>query len=149
MSDKIILIEDEKIITDDTEIAETFTTYFLNITDSLGLGAPDDNYTNNLNIMVSNAVKKYKNHPSIKAIKASSPQTDQFKFSHVYPWNVMDQMESIDSSKANSGNTPLKVLKNSKDILVPYLTDCINAAINNFDLPSDLKISNVSAGYKK
>ena len=35
MSDKIILIEDEKIITDDTEIAESFNTYFLNITDSV------------------------------------------------------------------------------------------------------------------
>ena len=126
MSDKIILIEDEKIITDDTEIVETFNTYILNSTDSLGLGGPIDNYenyTNNIDIMVANAVEKYKNHPSMKAIKASSPQTQQLKFSHVYPWNVMDQIESIDPSKANSGNIPAKILKNSKDILAPYLTD--------------------------
>ena len=99
--------------------------------------------------MVSNAVKEYKNHPSIKVIKISSPQTDQFKCSHVYPWNVMDQIESIDTSKANSGNIPVKILKNSKDTLVPYLTDCINIAINNCDFANDLKITDVSAGYKK
>ena len=66
--------------------------------------------------MVTNAAEKYRNHPSVKAIKASSPQIDQFKFSHVYAWNVMDQIESIDPSKSYSGNIPVKILKNSKDI---------------------------------
>ena len=79
MSDKIILIEDEKIITDDTEIAESFNTYFLNITDSLGLSAPEDNYTDDLDIMVTNAVEKYKNHSGIKQIslnfRMSTPGT--------------------------------------------------------------------------
>ena len=65
MSDKIILIEDEKVIADDTEIAESFNTYFLNITDSLGLSAPADSFTKDLDKMVTNAVEKYKNHPGI------------------------------------------------------------------------------------
>ena len=41
----------------------------------------------------------------------------------------MDQIDAIDPSKSNSGNIPVKILKNNKDILVPYLTDCMNAAI--------------------
>ena len=73
MSDKIILIEDEKVITDDTEIAESFNTYFLNITDSLGLTFPEDSFTKDLDTMVTNAVEKYKNHPGIKAINTLTP----------------------------------------------------------------------------
>ena len=60
-----------EVITDEIEKAESFNTFFLNIIDSLGLGTPDDNDTNDLDIMITNAVEKYKDHPGIKAIKAS------------------------------------------------------------------------------
>ena len=99
--------------------------------------------------MVTNAVEKYKNHPGIKAIKASLSQTERFEFLHVYPWDVMEQIEAIDPSKSNSGNIPVKILQNSKDILIPYLTDCINAAINNCNFPNDLKVTDVFSGYKR
>ena len=61
----------------------------------------------------------------------------------------MEQIEAIDPSKSNSGNIPVKILQNSKDISIPYLTDCINAAINNCNFPNDLKLADVSAGYKR
>ena len=117
MSVKIILFEDEKVITDDTEIAESFNTYFLNITESLRLSAPKDSLTKDLDTMVTNAVGKYKNHPGIKEIKASLSQTDRFEFSHVYPWDVMEQIETIDPGKSKNGNVPVDILQNSKDIL--------------------------------
>ena len=37
MSEKITLIEDDKIITNDAEVAECFNTYFTNITGSLDI----------------------------------------------------------------------------------------------------------------
>ena len=43
----------------------------------------------------------------------------------------------------------MKILQNSKDILIPYLTHCINAAIKNCNFPNDLKVADVSAGYKR
>eukprot|EP00112_Aurelia_sp_Birch-Aquarium-sp1_P023216 Seg683.1_Seg683.6 transcript_id=Seg683.1_Seg683.6/GoldUCD/mRNA.D3Y31 product="CAP-Gly domain-containing linker protein 3" protein_id=Seg683.1_Seg683.6/GoldUCD/D3Y31 len=46
-----VLIKNEIIVTDDTEIAASFNTYFINITDSLGLSAPDENHINDLHIM--------------------------------------------------------------------------------------------------
>ena len=57
MSDKIIIIEDEKVITDDTDIAESFNTYFLNMTDSPGLSASEDILTKDLDTMITNAVE--------------------------------------------------------------------------------------------
>ena len=99
--------------------------------------------------MVTNDIEKYNNHPGIKAIKASLSQTDRFEFSHVSPRDVMQQIEAIDPSKSNSGNIPMKILQNSKDIVIPYFTDSINAAINNCNFPNDLKVADVSAGYKR
>ena len=71
MGDKIVPIKDDNILSDDKVIAESFNSHFVTITDSLGLDpafkdigifkAPDKK--------IDTAVKKYKNHPSIIAIK--------------------------------------------------------------------------------
>ena len=71
MGDKVALIRDDSIISDDKVIAESFTSHFVNNTDSLGLDptfkdvgihkAPDKK--------IDTAVKKYKCHPNIVAIK--------------------------------------------------------------------------------
>ena len=113
MSEKIILIDGEKIIAEDTKLAQCFNTYFLNITDSLGLSVPDNPDNNdrlNLNEMVTNAIKKYKNHPSIKAIKTSMRQDEKFRFSHVHPGYVKDEIEALDPKKSNSGDIPVKII---------------------------------------
>ena len=43
------------------------------------------------------------------------------------------------STKANSGCIPTKTLKEVKDMVFPYLTDCINSAIYDCKFPSELK----------
>ena len=49
----------------------------------------------------------------------------------------------------SSGKVPVRIIKDSKNIIVPYLTDCINAAINNCCFPNELKIADVSPCCKK
>ena len=149
MSEKIILIDGKKIIADVTKIAQCFNTYFLNITESLGLSVPYNNDILNLDEMVTNAIEKDKNHPGIKTIKTSKRQEEKFRFSHIHPRNVKDELEALDPKNSNSGNIPIKSIKDSKNIVVPYLTDCINAAINNCRPPNELKVADVSPCYKK
>ena len=152
MSEKIILIGGEKIIAEDTKLAQCFNTYFLNITDSLGLSVPDNPDNNdrlNLDEMVTNAIKKYKNHPSIKAIKTSVRQDEKFRFSHLHPGYVKDEIEALDPKKSNSGDIPVKIIKNIKNTVVPFLTDCINAAINNCCFPNELRVADASPCNKK
>ena len=123
--------------------------YFLNVTESLGLSVPYNNDILNLDEMVTNAIEKDKNHPGIKTIKTSIRQEEKFRFSHIHPWNVKDELEALDPKKSNSGNIPIKIIKDSKNIVVPYLTDVINAAINNCCFPNELKVADVSPCYKK
>ena len=66
-SEKIILIENNVVISDDREIANLFNNFFSNITDSLKIPIwqmPTQVQTN-LSDPIANAIWKYKTHPSI------------------------------------------------------------------------------------
>ena len=67
----VTLIEDGKVITEDTKIAEIFNHYFANITESLGISEDKSllSETNGIKDPVEKANKKYENHPSIKKIR--------------------------------------------------------------------------------
>ena len=85
---------------------QCFNTHFLNITESLGLTVsdnPDNNDRLNLDEMVTNAIKKYKNHPGIKAIKTSIRQDEKSRFSHVHPGYVKDETEALDPKSRTVG----------------------------------------------
>ena len=75
MGDKIILIEEGEVISDDKVTAECLNSHFVNITHSLGLDlsfkgdAIDVSLANRVDI----ATEKYKNHRSIVAIKSKVP----------------------------------------------------------------------------
>ena len=51
----------------------------------------------------------------------------------------MRQIELLDKSKSNSGSIPTFILKDKKDIVCPYLTDCINSAIFDCNFPDEQK----------
>ena len=74
MSEKITLINGDKILSKDEDVAEYFNTYFTNITDSLNIAptfgeaheVTEDTSIKQLTTMV---IQKYCAHPSILAIK--------------------------------------------------------------------------------
>ena len=51
----------------------------------------------------------------------------------------MRQMDLLDTTKANSGCILTKELKAMKEMVCPYLTDCINLTIYDCNFPSELK----------
>ena len=57
------------------------------------------------------ALMKYRNHPSISAIKYKVSYDKKFQFSHVYPWDVMKFFKDLDANKSTSGNIPTKIIK--------------------------------------
>ena len=145
MSEKISLIEDDKILSNDAEVAECFNTYFTNIIDSLDIAptfkvvheVAGDNTIEQLTTM---AIQKYNTHPSIIAIKQKyGTNRDKFKFSHVNPCEVEKQLDSLNVKKSHSGIIPTFLLKATKNVMCPFLTDCINCAIHESAFPDKLK----------
>ena len=151
MGEKIILIEEGEVKSDDKVIAECLNSHFANITDSLGLDPSfkDDGIDVSLENKVDIATEKYKNHPSIVAIKSKVQIEKKFEFSNVNLLNVMIKIEALDNIKSNSGNIPTKIIQEAKEVICPYLTDCINATMDNCCFPDKLKEADVCAIHKK
>ena len=56
----------------------------------------------------------------------------------------MKQIDLLDKNKSNNGNIPTGMLKATREILCPYLTDCINSAIYDCKFPNELKEADLS-----
>ena len=89
--------------------------------------------------MVLRALTKYKDHPSIKVINQNvALNGNAFSFSHVSPNEVMKQIDLLDKNKSNSWNISTGILKATRNILCPYLTDCIDSAVYDYNFPNEL-----------
>ena len=79
---KITLVENNDIITEDKEVAEKFNQYFITSVSSLGITENQALLTNCSNISdpVKKAVKKFENHPSILDIKKNVSLNSSFAF---------------------------------------------------------------------
>ena len=151
MSEKITLIEDGRILSNDVEVAECFNEYFCNITDSLDIDPLFKEVQEQMSVkqMVLRAINKYKYHPSVKVISQHSTSNgNSFRFSHVSPNEVMKQTDLRDKNKSNSGNIPTGMLKATREIVCPDLTDCINSAIYDCKFPNELKEADLSPHFK-
>ena len=150
MSNKSIIVENGEILQEETLVAEILNSYFLNITDTLGLDPlfKDTDQNETVDQMVNQAVEKCKNPNSIVRIKEKAKNFPSCGFTHANPWEVSEQIDALNTKKAPSGGIPSKVLKMSKKDICPHLTDCINTSINDCVFPEELKAATVSPVFK-
>ena len=148
-AEKIILVENNEIISSDSVIAETMNEYFSTITDTLNIKKwPEPDGTFNISDKISIAVAKYKNHPSIIKIKENNATSDLFKFQHITPDIVKNKIRYLSSSKSTRGYIPINILKDNIDIYCSYLTDHFNRCINDCMFPSDMKLQDITPIFK-
>ena len=139
------------MITDDREIAEVFGKYFNSITQLIKVPdyqPPDDKYTL-LNDPIVKAIEKYKQHPSILKIKDSIKTFNPgFDFSHFSSRETYNAIQSCKNNKAST-HIPINILKNSSELLCPYLTDLINCIADDGIWPIDLGSAEIIPALKK
>ena len=149
-SGKIILVENDNIITDDNELAIIFNKYFSNLASTLDIRKWPNPEAFDLNENpVSFAIRKYANHPSILKLKSQQITEIIFEFKQISQEEIVKQIKKLDTGKSSSGDIPIHILKNHVNIFLPYLTDCLNAAINNGYFPNEMKLADVSPIFKK
>ena len=131
---KIILTEENKAISDDSEVAETFNTYFVNVAEDIG-----KDYTFNP-----------QNHPSLTKIEELNLQKDAFEFKLTDENTVSKIIDKFNPKKATGADKiSVKLLKLGKPSLVKPLTNLINISINANSFPSKLKQAQVTPLHKK
>ena len=143
--DKIILIENENVISDDCEIANVFNYYFTNVTKSLNIYKWPTDITASASAIT--AVRKYQSHPSILTIKERH-QNESFSFRHVLPEEVKKEIDKLKASKKSRGKIPINIIKILTEVNLYYLTDCINNCISEGKFPDDLKLGDITVAFK-
>ena len=115
---RITLIEDEKTICQDIEIAKTFNEYFISI--------PIKNMPSNQEFECLDSsekdpllriINKYQNHPSIKLIKAKN-KSKTFRFRETNTNEIKKFIQNLDAKKASqNSDRSTKVLKQNAAFL--------------------------------
>ena len=145
--EKIILVEKEEVLRKDSKISDTFNNYFVNITDELGIYNWGNIPQNCLDI--TEKIKYFNNHPSIKTIKNKFRKSFSFKFEFVSADKILRYINEIDIKKSSSGEISPAIIKLAKkEILIP-ITNCINKCISTKSFPDALKVADVIPVFKK
>ena len=150
---KITLVEDDKILSQEAEIAKTFNEYFINI--------PILNMPNNQSFStqarsleentISGINERYKDHPNITLIKSkNSCLANTFSFTPISIEEVKRAIESLDPKKAaEEKDIHTNILKQISDFFEFHVQKDINASISTSKFPDDLKEAGVTPLYKK
>ena len=151
---KITLVDQNNILSDELEIAEHFKTFFENAVKSLNL--PKNTELLNLNLIsgIDNPIDiilhKFQSHPSILKIKQKVDANISFSFSEIEQNLVKQEVGRLKSNKASTfGNISIKQLKESKNVCVPIIHNLVNKSIRDAKFPNQLKNADVSPVFKK
>ena len=137
---KIILQEDDKIITDTQEICEIFNTYFTSVANNIGF---DDSIPPGFDTEdgFSNMITKHYRHSSIVKIRENISCNSVFDFQCVSASDIIQIFKGFDSKKTQGYDmVPMKLLQIAK---------MVNNSIIKGIFPGDLKFAEVSSLFKK
>ena len=148
---KVVLVEDDRIINDDKEVAQTFNDYFDNAVKSLGISENEPSEPVQSQGKVLDAIKMYESHPSIIKIKEKVKVDKEFSFSPVSLQDIRTELKALSTKKA----TPFmgisaKQLKEVMFIIDKPLQEIWNKEIlGNRKFPRKLKLADISPIHKK
>ena len=146
----IMLSENGELILKNKEIANTFNDHFGSIVVNLGLDHWDDHSLSPTkgDDRIDNIIKRYKNHPSIKGIRAKFNSVRVSSFQPVSVDDVKTVIRDLKNNKSAGGEIPIQILKES-EFTFGILTNCINKSIETGCFPDRLKAANITPIFKK
>ena len=149
VGNRTVLVEDDKIISDEKAVATVFNKYFVNITESLEIQQWNPGFLLLPLDPVEKIYQKYSSHPSILSIKEKYKGNVSFDFSPVTPSDIYEVVMSLDSAKKISGDIPTFILKSSVACISKSLSTCFNSGLNSGVFPDELKLADVVPVHKK
>ena len=130
-TNRVILRDGTKIISDTEKVANTSDKFFVNIRNTLNIDKDKRSLvdTNGVFDPVLKAIKKYSAHPSILSIKEKM-NNNVFPFRKVTYEEILNEITSLDSSKSTqSEDIPFKIIKDIADIFANFILQNFNKCI--------------------
>ena len=140
------------MVNQDTQIAEIFSQYFANITDSLGITANDSLLLPTRYILdpIDKSVKKNEAHPSICKIKNTVKFSDKFEFRKVTTEEVAIKIRQLNPRKASPADCiPAKIIMENSDVFSVAIQNLFNSSLFKGTFPKELKAGDISSLFKK
>ena len=78
--ERIALVENNKVVSDESKLEEIFSKYFGNIVQNLGIHGLTNISSDNDAVTIRKAIEKYENHPSTKVIRGKHWHQQKFLF---------------------------------------------------------------------
>ena len=148
---EITLIEGDKIISNDLEVANTLNSFFEHAVTLLGIPQVNDYLIDNNYILdpIAAIIRKYSNHPSVPNINIGiKKSTFNFKLC-----NLEDIHNEILNLKSNvscpKGSLSSNLLKDNIVICSEFLLNIINFGISNSAVDEGMKLADITPIFKK
>ena len=153
MKEKIVLIKNEDVISEDTDVAQTFNNFFEKTVDTLGIV---ENKLLLNNGMASNkkgverAIEMFQSHPSIISIKKNVEVQSEFSFSRITAEDIRNEIKNLDTKKSGTfRDIPVKPLTQVCEVVCEPLAEIWNEqVIKNKIFPSELKLADITPIFK-
>ncbi len=149
---RITLIEEGKIVSNESEVAETFNNFFVTITESLGIIENENIILDPEGISdpIEQILFRFSRHPSIQKIRSLNGDTGSFSFKKVSVDNMKNEIDELNPSKSTTFKSiPPKLLKNESDLVSTPLQIIFNNSVEQSSFPDELKLADVSSLFKK
>ena len=150
--DRIHLTENGEVVKTELETAETLNNFFGNVIKNLMIPkySEYDPSIDRVENRTIRAILKYRNHPSILAIRERKKAQINFCFKEVSIEKIQKEILNLNNKNASqNSDIPTKIIKENSDIFEKVLCSFINDSIKSFTFPSCLKEADVTPIHKK
>ena len=150
-SSTIVVMEIEKIVSEDRAVADIMNEYFSTITESMNIASGNENQLSVVGISdpVTAAIDKYCYHPSVLLIKGHFSIVEACCFKRVTISEIIEQVDNLDTRKASPiDSIPAKVIKDNVEIVASYLLHLFNKSVDGNFFPNEIKHGDVSVLFK-
>ena len=150
--DRIHLTENGEVVKTELETAETLNNFFGNVIKNQMIPkySEYDPSIDRVENRTIRAILKYRNHPSILAIRQRKKAQISFCFKEVSIKEIQKEILNLNNKKASqNSDIPTKIIKENSDIYGKVLCSFINNSIKSFTFPSCLKEADVTPIHKK
>ena len=145
------MIEDNKIISDDPEVAQTLIDFFDNAISTLEIKEPIEHiiHVNENSDPMDAILRKYSNHPSILNILRVVGKSS-FSFHEICLADIVLEINQLDVTRSNPRNAiSAKQPKDYIDICGIVLHETINYGIRNSVFDDSMKLADLTPVHKK
>ena len=139
-----MLIENDKLISEEPLLARTMNEYFTNITKNLIL-KPSPRFSD------LKYINFYQNHISIiKIMSQSNSEFESFHFQRLASNKIKKEILNLNNKKATrEGDIPVNLLNGSIGTYLLVLTEIINSSFEQNEFPNELKLADIIPIFKK